>query len=178
VGGAAGGWFIPFANLVIPYQVMRVLWSSFGDERSLPEQWWAAWIGFLMLRFVGYVVAVVNQPFGDVLGTLGEAIGIVAGFLLITMIRRITRRGRDRQAEIRGYSSPKAPWIWLGGDRRRPLPTRRRRAPSPAGRRGTRKNRSPTSAQLRRPSRAVRPARPSRCLGGPHAPGGGQPGGA
>lgn len=100
---AAGGWFIPFANLVIPYQVMRVLWGCFGDERSLPEQWWAAWIGFLVLRSVGYVVAVVNQPFGDVLGALGEAIGIVAGFLLITMIRRITRRERDRRAEIRDY---------------------------------------------------------------------------
>jgi Domain of unknown function (DUF4328) len=33
-GWAAGGWFIPFANLVIPFQVMRELWHHSGGCRS------------------------------------------------------------------------------------------------------------------------------------------------
>lgn len=102
---AAGGWFIPFANFVIPYQVMRVLWSSFGDPRSLPQLWWTAWIGAAALQIISNEVMRFNRPAGDFFGILNDLATIAAGYLLITMIRRITRRQRDRhgQRELQGY---------------------------------------------------------------------------
>jgi Domain of unknown function (DUF4328) len=46
-GWAIGGWFIPFANLVIPYRVMaNVARESLGHSRTpaLVGVWWAAWL--------------------------------------------------------------------------------------------------------------------------------------
>lgn len=97
---AAGGWFVPFANLYIPYQVMLVLWSSFGDQRSLPQLWWTAWIAALVLGLASAPAAAFSLPLATVLGVLAALALIAAGFLIITMMRRISRRERDRQVQI------------------------------------------------------------------------------
>jgi Domain of unknown function (DUF4328) len=53
-GWAAGAWFVPFLNLVRPYQIMREIWT--GTQRALPHRypsispagligiWWALYI--------------------------------------------------------------------------------------------------------------------------------------
>ena len=97
---AAGGWFVPFANLVIPYLVMRELWSAFGDGRSLPQQWWAAYIGAGVVQLVGFVFTVFSHAAGDLFSMIADLALIAAGFLLIVMIRRISRRQRDRHQQL------------------------------------------------------------------------------
>src|SRR5262249_22064201 len=69
---AAGGGFIPFANFVIPYQCLRVIWSSFGDERPLVQQYWAAWIGAYVLQLLSNQLMRFNRPAGDIFGILND----------------------------------------------------------------------------------------------------------
>jgi hypothetical protein len=103
-GWAAGGWFIPIAWFWIPYQVLRELWSSFGDGRALPQQYWTAWIIAYVLQIISnLLMRIGNRPLGDVFGILNDLTTILAGFLLITIMRRISRRERDRYTELRGY---------------------------------------------------------------------------
>jgi hypothetical protein len=101
---AAGGWFIPFVNLVVPYLVIREVWSCFGDARPLPQPWWAAAITYVVLGSVGGnprgPLLVFSRSVGDVLVILGELASILAAFLLITMVRRISRRERDRYGQL------------------------------------------------------------------------------
>jgi eukaryotic-like serine/threonine-protein kinase len=99
---AAGAWFIPILNFFVPYQVMRVLWSSFGDGRPTPQYWWGAWIGAYVLQIVSNELSRFSRPAGDVTGVLNDIATFIAGFLLITLIRRITRRQRDRHDQLQG----------------------------------------------------------------------------
>lgn len=101
-GWAAGGWFVPFANLVIPYLCLRELWKRFGDERLLPQLYWAACIGSYVLLILGDVFFRTGARALWYLSELLLSVAmIVAGFLIITMVRCISRRQRDRQTELR-----------------------------------------------------------------------------
>jgi hypothetical protein len=103
-GWAAGGWFIPIAWFAIPYLCLRELWSSFGDERSLPQQYWTAWIiAYVLQIFNTIFTRVGDRPVGDAFGILDQIAIVIAALLLITMMRRISRRERDRYTELRGY---------------------------------------------------------------------------
>jgi hypothetical protein len=97
---AAGGWFIPFANFVIPYRVIRELWSSSGDGQPLPQRYWAAWIGAYALQLLSNQFMRFSRPLGDVFGILNDVALVLAGYLLITIIRRATRRQRDRHEQL------------------------------------------------------------------------------
>jgi hypothetical protein len=97
---AAGGWFIPFANFVIPYRVTRELWSSSGDGQPLPQRYWAAWIGAYALQLISNQLMRFSRPLGDVFGILNDVALVVAGYLLITIIRRASRRQRDRHEQM------------------------------------------------------------------------------
>jgi hypothetical protein len=99
---AAGGWFIPLANFVIPYRVMRELWSSCGDGQPLPQRWWAAWIGAGFVGVFGGEFSRASVALGDLFNLISLGGGLFAGFLLITMIRRATRRQRDRYDQMQG----------------------------------------------------------------------------
>jgi len=100
---ALGGWFVPFANLVIPYLCLRELWNGFGDERPLPQLHWAAWIGIYVLSLLsGFVPRTGARQRADVFGILTDVAVILAGFLLTTMIWRVSRGERDRETELHG----------------------------------------------------------------------------
>ncbi len=113
---AAGAWFIPAANLVLPYMVARELWAKAGGPHPaqpgpLLGLWWAACIGAVVINLIGNFQG--NVQSGNVqttigLGTGGSALfhtlaalaAILAGGLLITIIQRITRRQHDRHTEV------------------------------------------------------------------------------
>jgi hypothetical protein len=97
---AAGAWFIPIVNFFIPYQVMRELWSSCGDGQPLPQRWWTAWIAGVVVNFAGNLFARGNVPVSDLFSFLSGVCAVIAGFLLITMIRRATRHQRDRHDQM------------------------------------------------------------------------------
>jgi Domain of unknown function (DUF4328) len=100
---AVWGWFIPLANLVIPYLVARELWRQVHlDGRSpLPAVgvWWAAWV----LALIGQVVngTVLAATLVGFVGTMvADVVTVAAGVLLIVIIRQVTRRQRMRYAQL------------------------------------------------------------------------------
>ena len=99
---AAGGWFIPIANFVIPYRVLSELWSGFGDGQPVPQRWIGAWLGAYGLQLASNGLQRVDRPLGDIAGILNDVALLIAGYLFIIIIRRITRRQRDRHAQLLG----------------------------------------------------------------------------
>ena len=95
---AAGAWFIPVANFVIPYGVMRELWRGSGGppESFSPGLWWAALLGANAVRIAAVQVARFSPAGADVLGMVSDLGIVAAGVLLILIIRQVTGRQRAR----------------------------------------------------------------------------------
>lgn len=108
-GLAAVYWFVPFANLVLPFmsllQVER--WSrprGAGDATVLLSAWWAAWVGGGMVGVVSVVVEAVGGGEAWVAARATAAVSVLlqvaAGVLAIRTVRVITGR-QLRRAEQR-----------------------------------------------------------------------------
>ena len=118
-GWAVGWWFIPFANLVKPFQVVREVWfesdPEFPTERvffsdglkSAPTYigvWWAMW---LLSNFAANVTSraydpntMANVAITGYLFILTAALSIAAAVLAIMVVRDITDRQEARLAEV------------------------------------------------------------------------------
>jgi Domain of unknown function (DUF4328) len=127
-GWAIGGWFIPFANFVIPYQVVADLWRGRGRRRTTLT-WWLAWIvGAGLLWWVPVwtlgqiqigsttsagradlvVFAQENGHGSPVVGmTLAGVVFGLAGILLVRLVRGIASF-QQREAEAFGVVAPVA----------------------------------------------------------------------
>lgn len=103
-GWTIGGWFIPFANLVIPFLVMADLWRASDPDAPAQQPvdfwvgrscgaafyaWWATWIGGNMIWSVA-MQAVKSNP--DVKATPGETFADVMH---------------------KAFDVPLASWFWL-----------------------------------------------------------------
>ena len=117
-GWAVGWWFIPFANLVKPFQVIRELWnesdSDFDEETGFlstspgtPEIvgfWWAA---FLLFSISARIVdKLVDSNSGDpsaafpVVLIVASLLQIAAAGLALVIVKNITQRQEKRFAKI------------------------------------------------------------------------------
>lgn len=118
-GWAIGWWFIPFANLVKPYQVMRSLWAESDPDVDLEMGfltsvqagapgfmmvWWVLW---LLSNFASNVTARVFDPSDirsvEISGYFFIVAGIlrgVAAALAIKVVHEITERQEQRFARI------------------------------------------------------------------------------
>ncbi|MET1002774.1 MAG: DUF4328 domain-containing protein [Acidimicrobiia bacterium] len=118
-GWSIGGWFVPIANIFIPFKIMQDLWRASapglkpGD--TLRSQFgspliWAWWLLFL---FSG----VITQAFGTGGGTtldsirdtnnrmlLGFGLGLLSTVLAITIVVQLTQRFEDRRDEALGLA--------------------------------------------------------------------------
>jgi Domain of unknown function (DUF4328) len=104
---AAGAWFIPFANLVIPYLVVRELRSRSGGQPQPPSPglWWATWLGANGLTVgirLAYPLTQFSRLEGDVLDILAHVATMTAGVLLILIILHVTRRQEEKYTQQRG----------------------------------------------------------------------------
>lgn len=107
-GWAIGGWFVPFANLVLPVLVVHDLNRAtrpWGDESrgGLITTWWLAFIVWGVLIRLGGPLPDEDLPVRQYLGGLqssvdltlaGEAVGIVASVLAVLVVRRLTAQVR------------------------------------------------------------------------------------
>lgn len=106
-GWAVGSFFVPFANLVVPFLVMKELWKgsdpAFVDEASnewnrargtsLQSLWWAAWlVGSITGGTSAYYAAEGLDATASSLGALSAASVAFAGVMLIVLVVRITKR--------------------------------------------------------------------------------------
>jgi hypothetical protein len=115
-GWAIGGWFIPFANLIIPVLILQDLWRGSnpaiarGDPgwrtskgSGLVGWYWAAYVlSWLRLGFVGRDSAHVNvasQMRGlrdhDSVAAAGMIFTIAAAVLAVLVIRRLSERQEE-----------------------------------------------------------------------------------
>jgi hypothetical protein len=112
-GWAIGGWFVPFANLVIPLLVMLNLWRG-SDPESPPGDplwrtrhasplvgwWWGLYLASLLkfgagggddgtISSRGELESLRTQ---DTVAIFGMAASVAAAVLLILVVRRLTAR--------------------------------------------------------------------------------------
>lgn len=110
-GWAVGWWFVPFANLIKPFQVMQEVWresdpdfdansgflsSSIGTAPRYMGIWWAFWIiSNIFSNITGRVFDPEDMNTVEISGYLFVITGIVsivAAVLAIMVIRDITQR--------------------------------------------------------------------------------------
>lgn len=119
-GWTVGWWFIPFANLVKPYQAVREVWFESDPEVGSNEQtflsaslrtapvyvgvWWALW---LISNFVSNVAGRIYDPdtmsdveSGALIFIIPSAISIIAAILAIMVVKDITSRQTARAANV------------------------------------------------------------------------------
>lgn len=137
-GWAVGGFFVPFLNLVRPFQVMREVWHGSDPTRlerdaaadsppigghlgtpSLVGWWWAL---FLVSNFIGYIAGRMgfspNQTLGQLqdlsrLLVFSDLLEIPSALVAIRLVGRITswQVERARLVHQRGSQPPAAPAV-------------------------------------------------------------------
>lgn len=126
-GWAVGWWFIPFANLVKPYQAMSELWnesdpdfdsqggflSSAVGSPAIVGAWWALFIVSNILLTVSNMLSngkpsEISELFPVVFLT-ANIIRAAGAFLIIKIIRDITRREDLRFERLRSFNDLPAP---------------------------------------------------------------------
>ena len=123
-GWTIGGWFVPVANLAIPASVMIDLWKSSDPAvqpadpawRKSPRSpfiiaWWVAWLAASLLRLAvrpgdQNSLQYANQlKSSDTADLIAMVLTMIAGFLLIHVVRGIT----DRQAALAESAASSTP---------------------------------------------------------------------
>jgi hypothetical protein len=109
-GWAVGWWFVPFANLVKPFQTMRELWKASGGEEDWGHSrtwpvigwWWAAWLATGVLgriggAVVGRATTLEALRSGSRVLLLTQLVLLAGAILAIVLIRSVV----DRQGRLR-----------------------------------------------------------------------------
>ncbi|MFI1185539.1 DUF4328 domain-containing protein [Streptomyces californicus] len=112
-GWAIGGWFVPIANLWMPYRVASGVWEASaqtgpGDGwRTVPRTplnlWWGAWVVSLLATRVAEEIwsrAVEPEEVARAAGLVAacDVLDIVAAVLAILFVRALTRMQVERAA--------------------------------------------------------------------------------
>ena len=119
-GWAVGGFFVPFLNLVRPYQVVKEIWKAsdphLKDESSWERVaasplfgWW--WAFFLISNFLGRIG---GRMASDLLAMnwawlSSDLISIVAGILAILVVRGIDARQEEKSKWLINEKTSSAP---------------------------------------------------------------------
>jgi hypothetical protein len=107
-GWAIGGWFIPLANLVIPFLVFSSTWrrsdGSPAQRAPLPLIVWAWWIlfvvGEIMIQIDFDIDSKSSLDARDTLRIVGFVVIAAAGAFLIACVRRMNRMQQDEHAAL------------------------------------------------------------------------------
>ncbi|MGW2818762.1 DUF4328 domain-containing protein [Streptomyces sp. NPDC001415] len=99
-GWVIGAWTVPAANLWYPYQVVTDIWRASAPRLpasiAVISAWWAAFVGALVVRPIQWRLATEEATSEQDLlnnanvSTLLAALLVMAGVLVIVIIRRIT----------------------------------------------------------------------------------------
>jgi hypothetical protein len=121
-GWSIGGWFVPFANLVIPVRAFQDLWqgsepdtNGYHDWRGLRRSglvslWWTAYLVGNAVSFTVTHNGTLNEVrAADERAAVGFAITAAAAVLAIFVIRSITAR-QETAHEMRLVRTASAGW--------------------------------------------------------------------
>jgi hypothetical protein len=102
-------WFIPFANLVKPFHVVKDLWLGLGEEledTALLSGWWGAWIiSNILSRLEQTLFKQVSDNPSMLSGALfagifSEAVSLLGAVLCIRVVRGLQERLDRRRTEV------------------------------------------------------------------------------
>ncbi|WP_030723622.1 DUF4328 domain-containing protein [Streptomyces sp. NRRL F-2580] len=114
LGWAIGAWFVPFANLWLPYRIAVTTWGSStplgtdGGYRRFPltlvNLWWGAFALSRVLGWYGgmsYSRAQSTDAVRDAATTMlaGDVLDIAAALLAVLFVRRLTAMQHARAAQ-------------------------------------------------------------------------------
>jgi hypothetical protein len=119
-GWAVGYFFIPFLNLIRPYQVVQEIWKGSDPETSsLSESAWKArpgnslaplwWLSWLIYNFTAYIsfrilmnptLSIQDHKIGVVLAAVSQGATIIAAPLILSIIRGIARRQTVKHSRL------------------------------------------------------------------------------
>ena len=112
-GWAVGWYFIPFANLVKPYQAMKEIWKASAAPARWQDQsrgpilplWW----GFFLLsnflsnasfRFSLFAKGIPQLTAADIVASASDAVDIVASLIALALVRQIYRMQMTNRAAL------------------------------------------------------------------------------
>jgi uncharacterized protein DUF4328 len=121
---AAGSFFIPFANLIVPYRAVRETWQKSGppDEALLSEpsppvwfpMWWAFWLLASIVGNISMRVSLnedVPESTSAMVAIIAGVLYIVAAILAYSVVTAIDERQEktSRSAGLGKFSGPPPP---------------------------------------------------------------------
>jgi Domain of unknown function (DUF4328) len=121
---AVGSFFIPFANLVIPYRAVREVWQKSGtpDERqfglhtcpaSFPI-WWMFWLLASIVGNISWRITLdesVPRGTATIVGLVASALSIVAALCAFLVVDEIDKKQEETTAKLQlgRFSRPPQP---------------------------------------------------------------------
>ncbi|WP_328311472.1 DUF4328 domain-containing protein [Streptomyces sp. NBC_00442] len=119
-GWTIGGWFIPIANLWIPYQVAGEIWTASaqtapdGSWRAVSQRpltvWWGVWMTSLLIGRAAWALSRNADTLDELRRAtdfmiFSDALGAAAAILAIVFVRRLTAMQDVKAAEGPSASS-------------------------------------------------------------------------
>ena len=129
-GFAVGGWFIPFANLYVPYKAVKELWQESNPVIAEPTEdwqksgapgwlavWWVFWIIGNILSRVSSGLVDNAKSSGDL--ALGLKVSLVVDFIIVLaailallVVRGIDKRQEAKSIGVINFNTPPPPPIF------------------------------------------------------------------
>jgi hypothetical protein len=114
-GWAVGWWFVPLANVVRPYQIVRSLMDELGAPDNRPVLWW--WGSYLAAGIFANFASFLRVPDLDGLrvflasSLIAELLRAASAILAFRLVGEIERRSEDvgRQKLAPEYGPPGLP---------------------------------------------------------------------
>lgn len=107
-GGSVLWWFVPIANLVLPYRVLGDAWRASGRDASGGPAYFGAWwgcliggslLGNLAGRVSGSATSASVAQLADVVDLFSNALLFAAALLAMRLVADLTRRQLATQAQ-------------------------------------------------------------------------------
>jgi hypothetical protein len=106
-GASVVWWFIPFANFVLPYVVIRELWRRLRlkmDGYGAPVGfWWLTYFAAQASSLAGGLLPITGLDSVRqlvVAGVVSEILGVIAAVLAILVVRRIQAAADERERRL------------------------------------------------------------------------------
>src|SRR5262245_2731722 len=125
---AVGSWFVPFLNLVVPFQIVRYIWRKSdpdtvkanvgsgpwnysGADESTLKAWWGFWIATgIVGRFSDRISLRAKELSEHELagwaGIIASTLAVIAALLAISVVRGVTARQEERYRRLMAASQP------------------------------------------------------------------------
>ncbi len=125
-GWAVGSFFVPIANLFVPYQAVKDIWNkseptgadttafSFSPPGFFPA-WWGFWIASNIASNIYFRMTWREAPIEGtaIVGIISEILTIAAATFAIQVVREIDRRQEERARNLpQAFPAPPPPPVF------------------------------------------------------------------